>query len=107
MVGIPLFAGFTSKVYFAQAALLGASFGKEIITLIALAVSTVLNAVYFIRMSISVYTPRMNAHYEDRTFRAGKAYSLSIFLFVLIVLILGILSNPIFDWISLGLKQFS
>ena len=107
MVGIPLFAGFTSKVYFAQAALLGASFGKEIVTLIALAVSTVLNAVYFIRMSISVYTPRMNAHYEDRAFRAGKAYSLSIFLFILIVLILGILSNPIFDWISLGLKQFS
>ena len=106
MVGIPLFAGFTSKVYFAKAAL-SATTSKEIMTLIALAISTILNAMYFIRMTISVYTPEMNAHYEDSTFRAGKRFQFSMFVFILIVLVLGILSNPIFDWISRGLSQFS
>ncbi|MBO4280611.1 MAG: sodium:proton antiporter [Lachnospiraceae bacterium] len=106
MVGIPIFAGFTSKVYFAQAAL-GASTAKEIVTLIALAISTVLNAMYFIRMTISVYTPDMNEQYRDSGFRTGFSYRFSMFVFVVIVLVFGILSNPIFDWISRGLSQFS
>ena len=106
MVGIPLFAGFTSKVYFAKAAFDSVS-GKEIATLIALAISTVLNAMYFVRMAISVYTPKMNEQYEDKEFRAGTSYRMAMFVFVLIVLILGILSNPIFDFISRGLQQFS
>ena len=106
MVGIPLFAGFTSKVYFATAAIEGVR-SKGIITLTALAVSTILNAMYFIRMTISVYTPEMNEQYEDKSFRAGASYRLSMMVFVLIVLVLGILSNPIFDWIERGLRQFS
>lgn len=106
MVGIPLFAGFTSKVYFASAALEGVR-AKQIITLVALAISTILNAMYFIRMTISVYTPEMNEQYEDRSFRAGALYHLSMALFILIVLTLGILSNPIVDWITRGLEQFS
>ena len=48
MVGIPLFAGFTSKVYFAEAAIT-ASTGKMAVAMIALAISTILNAVYFLR----------------------------------------------------------
>lgn len=106
MVGIPLFAGFTSKVYFARAALSCVT-AKEIITLVALAISTILNAMYFVRMSISVYTPEMNEQYKDRSFRAGMSYQLSIAVFIIIVLVLGILSNPIFDWITRGLEQFS
>lgn len=106
MVGIPLFAGFTSKVYFAKAAF-DAVTGKEIVTLIALAISTVLNAMYFIRMTISVYTPKMNEHYADKEFKIGVSYRMSMFVFVVIVLILGILSNPIFDFITRGLQQFS
>ena len=106
MVGIPLFAGFTSKVYFAKAAL-GASTAKEITTLIALAISTILNAMYFVRMTLSVYTPLMNEQYEDRDFRPGFTYRFAMLVFILIVLVLGILSNPIFDWISRGLSQFS
>ena len=106
MVGIPLFAGFTSKVYFASAALEGVR-AKQIITLVALAISTILNAMYFVRMTISVYTPEMNEQYEDRSFRAGSLYHLSMVVFILIVLTLGILSNPIVDWITRGLEQFS
>lgn len=106
MVGIPLFAGFTSKVYFAKAAF-DAVTGKEIVTLIALAISTVLNAMYFIRMTISVYTPKMNEQYADKEFKIGVSYRMSMFVFVVIVLILGILSNPIFDFITRGLQQFS
>lgn len=106
MVGIPLFAGFTSKVYFAKAAM-NAVTTKEIITLIALAISTVLNAMYFIRMAISVFTPKMNEEYEDERFRTGTVYRLSVVVFVVIVMILGVFSNPIFDWIERGLTEFS
>lgn len=58
MVGIPLFAGFASKYLFVEASLL-----KEIplwmmiLALAALAISTVLNAIYFIRTMITIYLP--------------------------------------------------
>lgn len=105
MVGIPLLAGFTSKVYFAEAAM-KASSAKMIITLIALAISTILNAMYFIRMCISIYTP-MNEKYEVKGFSAGFTYKLSMACFIVIVFVLGMLSDPIFKWISQGLTQFS
>lgn len=55
MVGIPMFAGFISKLMFAQAGV--ESNHKMLLTLVALAISTVLNAVYFMKTVIRIYTP--------------------------------------------------
>lgn len=55
MVGIPMFSGFVSKLLFAQAAMGHAR--KMLPTLITLAISTVLNAVYFMKTVIRIYTP--------------------------------------------------
>ena len=48
MVGIPMFSGFVSKLLFAQAAVLVPNW-KLLPTLIVLAVSTILNAIYFLK----------------------------------------------------------
>lgn len=56
MVGIPLFSGFISKMQFAEAAVQN-SLQKMLPTLICLAVSTVLNAIYFMKTVIRIYTP--------------------------------------------------
>ena len=57
MVGVPLLAGFTSKLLFAEAAL-DDSMAYTAVTLIALAISTVLNVIYFLRTVITIYTSR-------------------------------------------------
>ncbi|MGX8728917.1 MAG: complex I subunit 5 family protein [Lachnospiraceae bacterium] len=56
MVGIPIFAGFSSKLLFALAAVSAESFVKIILTMLALALSSVLNALYFLRTMIRIYT---------------------------------------------------
>lgn len=55
MVGMPMFSGFISKLFFAQAAVGHAH--KMLPTFIALAISTVLNAIYFMKTVIRIYTP--------------------------------------------------
>ncbi len=105
MVGIPLFAGFTSKVYFAEAAM-NASTSKMLITLVALAISTILNAVYFLRQVISIYTPQ-NEQYKVKGYRTARSMSIAMVLFIAINLVLGIGSYPIFQWLSKGLELFS
>ena len=105
MVGIPLFAGFTSKVYFAEAAV-AASERKMAIAMIVLAISTILNAVYFIRAVISIYTP-INQHLAVPGYRPATTMTFALLLFILLNFILGIFSNPIVNAIETGLSMFA
>ena len=103
MIGIPLFAGFTSKVYFALATLESSPF-KLWTAMIALAISTVLNAVYFLHTVLTIYTP---VNKTDRIgFRAKRQFTLAILLFVLLNLFLGIGSNLVWQTIQLGTDMF-
>ena len=56
MVGLPMFSGFISKYLFATAGL-AASPKKMYLTLVVLAISTILNAIYFIHTVVTIYTP--------------------------------------------------
>ena len=56
MIGIPLFAGFSSKLLFGLAAMEHQSEIKLVLTMLVLAVSSVLNALYFIRTLIRIYS---------------------------------------------------
>lgn len=103
MIGIPLFAGFTSKVYFALATLESSPF-KLWTAMIALAISTVLNAVYFLHTILTIYTP---VNKEGRVgFRAKRQFTLAILLFVLLNLFLGIGSNLVWQTIQMGTDMF-
>lgn len=56
MVGIPIFAGFSAKLAFAVAAADTGKTGVIFSTMLALGISSVLNAIYFIRTVIRIYT---------------------------------------------------
>ncbi|MCR4705266.1 MAG: sodium:proton antiporter, partial [Lachnospiraceae bacterium] len=61
MIGVPVFAGFVSKLLFARAAVLNT--GKLLPTMIVLAISTILNAIYFLKTGIRIYTPNNGSEY--------------------------------------------
>ena len=111
MVGIPMFSGFVSKLLFAQAAVLVPNW-KLLPTLIVLAVSTILNAIYFLKTVVRIYTPanpdtiREKGYFSLR-FREQKLYCVTIALFILVNLILGMTSQPIIRLIEQGLHHFA
>ncbi|MBP3617560.1 MAG: sodium:proton antiporter [Lachnospiraceae bacterium] len=105
MVGVPLFAGFISKLYLTSAALEEMSV-KMLVAVITLAISTILNALYFIRAVISIYTPR-NEHYRIEGFRPGKTFCFGLACFMVINFVLGLASYPIINAIEQGLQMFS
>lgn len=105
MVGIPLLAGFTSKVYFAAAAIKATPY-KMAIAMVILAISTILNAVYFIRAVISIYTPR-NEHFIIPGYKPANTMVTALVLFITLNFVLGIFSSPIARAIEDGLKMFS
>jgi len=111
MVGIPMFSGFVSKLLFAEAAVLVPNW-KLFPTLIVLAISTVLNAIYFLKTVVRIYTPANKEEnrekgYFNLKFPEQKLYCVTIFLFILVNLILGMTSQPIIALITEGLHHFA
>ena len=111
MVGIPMFSGFVSKLLFAQAAVQVPNW-KLLPTLIVLAVSTILNAIYFLKTVIRIYTPADPAAVAEKgyfslRFREQKLYCVTILLFILVNLLLGMTSQPILRLIEQGLHNFA
>lgn len=105
MVGIPLLAGFTSKVYFAQAAL-KATDEKLVIAMVALAISTILNAVYFIRAVISIYTPHTCEKFDAKRYHLPISMAIALVLFIILNVFLGTWSNLLENAIETGLSTF-
>ena len=119
MVGMPIFSGFISKLLFSQAAI-GHTY-KMLPTLIALAISTILNAIYFMKTVIRIYTPIGNDATQMYT-AAGDAAaiegsrqisvkeqpekSVAMILFIAVNLFLGLSSTPVIRLIREGLGMF-
>lgn len=104
MVGIPLFSGFISKLLFSQAAV--QSNIKMLPALIVLAVSTVLNAIYFMKTVIRIYTP-IESKYPSVSIKKNRLYAFTLLCFVVLNILLGMCSQPITDWITQGLSVFA
>ncbi len=113
MVGLPMFSGFISKLFFSQAAM-GHNF-KMLPTLIALAISTVLNAVYFMRTVIRIYTPVEDKDSGQNTeTKKGRIImakeqplkSIALVLFILLNITLGLNSQPVIQIIQTGIDMF-
>ena len=108
MIGIPIFAGFSSKIQFGLAAASTHSGQTLVAVMLALAISSALNAVYFIRTIIRIYSTRDGAETEQDT---GRSRDLS-FVFPMLVLtlanlFLGLFSGVAIGWIQTGLSMFS
>lgn len=110
MVGFPMFSGFISKLLFAQAAVENKH--KILITLIALAISVILNAVYFMKTVIRIYTPEkkqviLDKGFEDVSIWEQPAKSAALICFIALNLFLGLSSEPVIDLIEQGLNMFA
>lgn len=105
MVGVPLFSGFISKLLFAQAAV--QNNGKMLPALIVLGISTILNAIYFMKTVIRIYTPVEETGYDSVVFKDMKLYAVTLVCFIVLNVILGVSSQPIVDLIGQGLAMFS
>lgn len=104
MIGIPMLAGFISKVCFADAAI-NASTIKVVIVMLALAFSTLLNAIYFMRAIITIYRPVKD---EDRAqiYTVSPSFIAACVIFVALNIYLGTHAQPIIDFIFEGISMF-
>ena len=105
MVGVPLFSGFISKLLFSQAAV--QNHAKMLPALIVLGISTILNAIYFMKTVIRIYTPIDNSVYSVMTFNDMPVYTIVLLAFIILNIILGISSQPVVDMIQQGLATFA
>ena len=110
MVGIPMFAGFVSKLMFAQAAIEDASW-RMFPAIIVLSISTILNAVYFLKTVLRIYTPMPKEQQEAKgyvniSWKQHKVYAVAIVLFIIVNVFLGCNSKPILMLIEQGLHNF-
>lgn len=106
MVGIPVLSGFVSKLLFAEAAIYTDP-QKMLPTFIVLGISTILNAIYFMKTVIRIYVPERKKYVEKITVQKETEYAITIILFILLNIVLGMLSQPIINWIQMGIEMFS
>ena len=109
MIGIPLFAGFVSKLYFATASMFTGP--RMVITMLVLAISSVLNALYYIPAVIAIWTPSVSEDTLDTTEEKesegirgpGVAFVVSSLVFIVANFVLGIFYQPIIEIIEQGI----
>ena len=104
MVGLPLFSGFISKLLFAQAAVRNS--GKMLPTMIVLAISTILNAIYFMKTVIRIYTP-VESDYPTIPLKEHKIFGIAMVCFIALNVFLGLWSDTVVGLIETGLAMFA
>ena len=106
MIGIPFLSGFTVKLAYAEAAVLWG--GPRMITVLAvLAVSTMLNAIYFGRTVMTLFRLREEQIPQQKKWRGGPCFALSCAALSLLTFILGLAADPVLAAIRQGLEMFS
>lgn len=105
MVGIPIFAGFIPKLLFSTSA-----FGHGIRTylmLIALAISTILNVLYFLRTLINIYSPaKVETTRKTIRFKNVPTFGVIVLLMSTVNILVGLRSQPIISLFEKGLELF-
>ena len=99
MVGIPLFGGFAAKVNFSTSAIFGDE--KIALTLFVLALSSILNALYYLPAVINIWSDRRP---DAKRAEKDTSATLAIVLLAAGVLFLGLRFTPVMDLIVRGLE---
>ena len=108
MIGIPLFGGFVSKLYFAQAAVPS---GMTAMTLLTIALSTVLNALYYVPALLAIWVKPpaedeaailADVHPGDTA--RDRSFMAAAIVLILGIFVLGIFYHPITDLIEAGVR---
>ena len=103
MIGLPMTMGFMSKYLLAVAGLEVSL--KAVPTLLALALSTILNTFYFARTIIRLYTPGTPLACAA-ALKAQPPFALSAMVFSLLNLAAGIFASPLIALLRQGLEYF-
>ena len=103
MVGIPLFPGFTSKIYLASASV-GTPFAGTVLIAV-LVIGTLLNAVYYLPAVLCIYAkPAETAGLPAA--RKSLAGRTALWAFVAVCIGLGLFAQPVMRAIETGLSLF-
>lgn len=102
MIGIPIFAGFATKLCFGMAAAENGGI-KLILVMLTMAASSMLNAMYFIRTLIRIYNPGSE---RDTRIRHRLDYNIPMFLLTAGNLAMGLFSWVFVDAIQQGFGMF-
>ena len=102
MIGIPITMGFISKYLFALAGF--RSGGLVVPTLLALAVSTVLNTFYFARTVIRIYIKRGEPSGKKWTLRTQPGFAIAGGVLAGTNILLGIFAQPLISLLAKGLE---
>ncbi len=106
MVGIPFTGGFIAKLNLALAGMTLPGWSKSLV-LIALALSTLLNAVYFLHTVVNLYRRPVEDLAPDAVRKAPKWVGAALIVSMLMTIWLGIGSAPVMRLIESGLSMFS
>lgn len=98
MIGVPLLSGFGSKYMLAMAGM--ESSRKMWFVLIALAVSTLLNAMYFIKVLMTIYTKTDESIVRVKN---GFNYTFGVSAFIILNLFVGVFYQRVVDILATGL----
>ena len=100
MIGVPLFAGFISKLYFAIAAVEMTGM-RMVLVLAALAISMILNAMYFLPSVIAIWSRPKE---EVQKTQLSPLFALAMVLFIVVNFVLGIGYRPIVEVMEMGIE---
>ncbi len=104
MVGIPLLAGFNAKFFFAGAAAGGSIGGVKMwIAIIALCVSSVLNALYYVPAIFSIWSSHIK--YDAQPVKANHGFRVAAIVLMIGVVLQGVAAAPIMRVIQLGISM--
>ena len=106
MVGIPFTGGFIVKLNLAISGMVFGGWTRTLV-LIALAVSTLLNGVYFLHTVVSIYRRPTEEIVYPPTQKIPPFALAALFVSMLLIIYLGIGSEPIMRVIETGLMTFS
>ena len=109
MVGLPLLAGFVTKLVLGQAALADEIPRWQMVTaLAAIAVSSLLNAWYYLPTILQIWKGGGEPQgpngevYDHGKYEPGKAFRIAVLCMSLIVVLLGCFAEPFMRLIALG-----
>lgn len=101
MVGIPFFAGFASKYYLSMSAITNGGI-KMWVALFALAVSTVLNALYYIKALMIIFSKDTDEKSDVR--KNSTTYTIGMVMLIAASVALGLFYKPVADIILTGMN---
>lgn len=105
MIGIPFLSGFAVKLAFSEAALAETDW-RMLAVLGVLAVSTMLNAVYFGRTVITLFRLEEKKISLQQKWRSGPCFCASCTALAALTIALGVASQPVLRAIRQGLGMF-